>query len=43
MSRYGGNRNGVGWALVGFDGHGAATAPFGYYDAAYMEARADGE
>ena len=34
MSRYGGNREQVGWSLIGFDGHhGAWTYPFGYYDA----------
>ena len=37
MSSYGGNRNDVGWKLIGFDGHkGAWTPPFGYYDAEYM-------
>jgi hypothetical protein len=41
LSAYGGNRNGVGWALIGFDGHGAATPPFGHYDAQYREARGD--
>jgi hypothetical protein len=34
MSRYGGNREQVGWSLIGFEGHhGAWTYPFGYYDA----------
>jgi hypothetical protein len=34
MSRYGGNREQVGWSLIGFDGHhGAWNYPFGYYDA----------
>lgn len=34
MSRYGGNRDHVGWSLVDFDGHhGAWSYPFGYYDA----------
>jgi len=39
MSMYGGNRDNVGWRLVGMDGppHGWA-APFGYYDARYEEA-----
>lgn len=33
MSRYGGNRDHVGWNLIGFDGHhGAWQYPFGYYD-----------
>ncbi len=34
MSGYGGNRDHVGWELIGFDGHhGAWSYPFGYYDA----------
>ena len=34
MSRYGGNRDHVGWNLIGFEGHhGAWQYPFGYYDA----------
>jgi gluconate 2-dehydrogenase gamma chain len=34
MSRYGGNREQVGWNLIGFEGHhGAWAYPFGYYDA----------
>jgi len=34
MSEYGGNKNHVGWDLIGFEGHhGAWTYPFGYYDA----------
>jgi gluconate 2-dehydrogenase gamma chain len=34
MPKHGGNRNKIGWDLVGFDGdHGAWTYPFGYYDA----------
>ena len=34
MSKYGGNRNHVGWDLIGFKGHhGAWTYPFGHYDA----------
>jgi gluconate 2-dehydrogenase gamma chain len=40
MSSYGGNRDHVGWDLIGFEGHGAWTAPFGYYD---QEANAHGE
>lgn len=44
MSRYGGNRDHLGWALLDFDGHhGAWTYPFGYYDAAYDAGDADGE
>jgi gluconate 2-dehydrogenase gamma chain len=34
MGKYGGNKDNVGWDLLGFDGHhGAWTYPFGYYDA----------
>ena len=44
MSRYGGNKNHVGWDLIGFEGHhGARTYPFGYYDAEYSEANSHGE
>ena len=33
MSSYGGNRDNVGWELLGFDGHrGAWQPPFGHYD-----------
>jgi len=42
MSRYGGNRNHVGWKLIGFDGHhGAWQYPFGHYDAEAMRSDAD--
>ena len=38
MSKYGGNRNGVGWKLVGMDPHAAAwQPPFGHYDAENAE------
>ena len=44
MSRYGGNRNHVGWDLIGFSGHnGAWEYPFGYYDAALHGGGSDGE
>ena len=34
MSKHGGNKDNVGWDLIGFKGHhGAWTPPFGYYDA----------
>ena len=34
MSQYGGNKDHVGWDLIGFEGHhGAWTYPLGYYDA----------
>ena len=43
MSMYGGNRDNVGWKLVGMDGPPHAwAAPFGYYDAEYV-ARQAGE
>lgn len=29
---YGGNRNNVGWQLIGFQGHHAYQQPFGYYE-----------
>lgn len=32
----GGNRDGVGWKLVGFEGPLPTQPPFGYYDADYM-------
>jgi gluconate 2-dehydrogenase gamma chain len=32
---YGGNRDKLGWALLGFEDHHAWQPPFGYYDAAY--------
>jgi gluconate 2-dehydrogenase gamma chain len=37
MSSYGGNKDNIGWKLIGFDGHGAAQPPYGYYDAEYMK------
>lgn len=44
MSSYGGNRDEIGWKLIGFDGHrGAWEPPFGYYDAEYMRGEQDGE
>jgi gluconate 2-dehydrogenase gamma chain len=30
---YGGNRDKVGWKLIGFEDRGAFQPPFGYYDA----------
>ena len=41
MSSYGGNKDNIGWKLIGFDGHGAAQPPFGYYDAQYMQGAQD--
>ena len=44
MSRYGGNRDNIGWKLVGMDGPPHAWSyPFGYYDADYMEKQQSGE
>jgi len=44
MSKYGGNRDNIGWKLVGMDGPPHAnTYPFGYYDAEYMKEQQDGE
>jgi gluconate 2-dehydrogenase gamma chain len=44
MSSYGGNRDQIGWKLIGFEGHrGAWQPPFGYYDAEYMRGEQDGE
>ncbi|HSN52918.1 MAG TPA: gluconate 2-dehydrogenase subunit 3 family protein [Woeseiaceae bacterium] len=44
MSSYGGNRDHVGWDLVGFRGHnGAWEYPFGYYDATVHGGGSDGE
>lgn len=37
LPEYGGNRNEVGFQLMGIPGHGAWSAPYGYYDADYME------
>jgi hypothetical protein len=35
MPQYGGNRNGLGWQLIGFQDLHAFTPPFGYYDRDY--------
>lgn len=44
MSSYGGNKDHIGWKLIGFEGHhGAWTYPFGHYDAEYAKAHVDGE
>ena len=38
MSSYGGNRDNVGWKLLGLDAdHHAFQSPFGYYDAEYLK------
>ena len=36
----GGNRDTVGWRLIGFDGSPTHTPPFGYYDAEYLKEQA---
>jgi len=42
MSKYGGNRNDIGWKLLDVDpGMHAYQSPFGYYDAEYMKEHAD--
>jgi gluconate 2-dehydrogenase gamma chain len=44
MSAYGGNRDHVGWELIGFEGHhGGWQYPFGYYDAQVHEGGDNGE
>jgi gluconate 2-dehydrogenase gamma chain len=35
MPEYGGNRNGLGWQLIGFTDQHAFAPPFGYYDRDY--------
>lgn len=37
LPEYGGNRDHVGWDLIGFDHRHAWQPPFGYYDADYMQ------
>jgi gluconate 2-dehydrogenase gamma chain len=44
MSSYGGNKDHIGWDLIGFKGHhGAWQYPFGQYDAAVHGGSYDGE
>ncbi len=43
MPGHGGNRNKVGWELIGFEGdHGPWQYPFGYYDAEVHGEKSDG-
>lgn len=35
MPKYGGNRDGIGWKLIGFQDQHMFTPPFGYYDRDY--------
>jgi gluconate 2-dehydrogenase gamma chain len=44
MSKYGGNRDDIGWKLIGMDPHQHAwQPPFGYYDAEYEQGAQDGD
>lgn len=44
MSSWGGNRDDIGWKLMGMDGPPHAWAPpFGHYDAQFMEEQKNGE
>lgn len=44
MAKHGGNKDHLGWDLIGFQGHhGAWAPPFGYYDAEYSAEKTDGE
>ena len=43
LTKYGGNRDGVGWELAGMNPHTHVyTSPFGYYDAEYLEENPNG-
>jgi len=42
MPAYGGNRNGLGWQLIGFEDMHAFVPPFGYYDRDYPGFDAEG-
>jgi gluconate 2-dehydrogenase gamma chain len=35
LPQYGGNRDGMGWRLIGFEDRGSFAPPFGYYDRNY--------
>ena len=37
LPRYGGNRDNVGYQLIGYEDRGAWSAPYGFYDADYAE------
>lgn len=44
MSKYGGNKDDIGWQLLNFDGaHGGWQYPFGHYDAEVHEGNYHGE
>ena len=40
---HGGNRDGVGWGLIGFESAAAWDPPFGYYDRRYVESGPGGQ
>ncbi|HEY6926118.1 MAG TPA: gluconate 2-dehydrogenase subunit 3 family protein [Steroidobacteraceae bacterium] len=40
---YGGNRDGIGWKLLGFENNHAYAPPFGYYDRGYPGFEAGGD
>lgn len=43
MSKYGGNKDGIGWQLLGMDPHVHGYAsPFGFYDGEYMKEHPNG-
>ena len=37
LPEYGGNQDKIGYKIIGFEDRGAWAAPYGYYDADYME------
>jgi len=44
MAKHGGNKNHLGWDLLGFEGHhGTWDSPFGYYDAEYAKEQQNSE
>jgi gluconate 2-dehydrogenase gamma chain len=43
MSSYGGNRDNVGWKLLGFDPRHVWEPPFGHYDTQYARGDGDGD
>lgn len=44
LSKYGGNRDDIGWKLLGMSGPpGAFSHPFGHYDAEYIKEQQSGE
>ncbi len=43
MSKYGGNKDNVGWDLIGYDPHASGPPPYGFYDAQYAEEKRNGD